>query len=134
MRRKKECPPLEILNAKQQLALQNGYQSSFITRMQILHELFVRCGSISLTMDYLKEYFPYYPCNRNTLSTLLKRHDVYQIALVELEKDVKLYGPEMSGAMDTQTLEKLLWKIKRRIYLKNVTEPSGSTMDLEGND
>jgi len=131
MRRKKECPPLEILNAKQQLALQNGYQSSFITRMQILHELFVRCGSISLTMDYLKEYFPYYPCNRNTLSTLLKRHDVYQIALVELEKDVKLYGPEMSGCMDEETLKKLLWKIQKRIYQRCIPGEANETLDLE---
>ena len=133
MRTKKEVPPLSSLNFYQQSILQDGYSAPYPRRVQTLYQLYILCGSnISLMSEYLRKYFPCFPIqNRNSLALMIKRHDSYSIALKLLSEDVETYSEAMNGCMDTQTLEKLLWKIRRRVYLRNVTEPSGSTLDLE---
>lgn len=130
MRTKKPIPPKDVLNYWEQSILQSGYISSFPARMRTLRSLFLHCGgSISLTMSYLKEYFPYYPCNRNTLAKLLKRYDIYQICLEVLEQDVKEYGP-LSG-FDDETVRGLLWRMKKRVYLRCIPAEFQGTLEEE---
>ena len=133
MRKKMKVPDLEVLNAYERGVLQDNLGRAFPIRVQVLHTLFKKCNSnISLTSAYLQLYFPCFQLkNRNSLSTILRRYDSYHIALEQLEKDVKLYGPEMSGCMDEETLKKLLWKIQKRIYQRCIPGEANETLDLE---
>lgn len=133
MRTKKRVPPLEVLNLYQRGVLQDGYCAPYPKRVQVLYELYVLCGNnISLVTEFLKTYYPCFPiANRNSLALMIKRHDSFSIAIKMLEEDTKLYSKEMEGALDDETLSRLLWKLRRKIYLRNVTEPSGSAIDLE---
>ena len=133
MRRKKACPPVEILNAWQRSILQDGYCAPYPRRVKVLYELYVLCGgNISLVTEFLKAHYKCFPIvNRNSLALMIKRHDSFSIALKMLEEDTELYSKEMAGALDNQTLSRLLWKLRKRIYLRNVTESNSSTLDLE---